>query len=73
MFAGNAAIHRLLLAAGPHRYISRDGGVDVVEIAIGEGTSVPPAGMPKGISRGGQTPVEKGRTAELRHRVPAVR
>jgi len=73
MFAGNGAIHRLLLAAGPYRYLSRDGGVDVVEIAIGDGTSVPQTGMPKGMWRDGQTPVERGQTADLRRRVPTVR
>lgn len=72
MFAGNPAIHRLLLAAGPYRYLSRDGAIDVVEIDI-SGTSVTPDGMPKGMRRDGQTPVERGRTAELGGQVPTVR
>ena len=63
MFSGNAAIHRLLQAAGPYRYISRDAGIDVVEIDI-SGTSVTGGAVPKGTARTRQTPVERGRSAE---------
>ncbi len=72
MFAGNTAIHRLLLAAGPYRYISREGGIDTLEIDV-SGPSVTRAAMPKGIRRDGQTPVERGWTADLRRPVATVR
>ena len=74
MFVDNPAIHRLLLGTSlPHRRTSVGGGVDGIEIDLGDGLDGPAAGVPKGLSSKRERPVETGRSARSSGALAAVR